>query len=58
MSPYRPIGEVAALYGVTIRTVRNWIAKGIVTAYKRNNHAIFIDERSLDNVLTPIKGVK
>jgi DNA-binding transcriptional MerR regulator len=58
LGPYLPIGEVASMYGVTVRTVRNWISRGIVVAYKRNNHAVFIDERSLDNILTPIKGVK
>jgi DNA-binding transcriptional MerR regulator len=47
---------VAAEYGVSTRTVRNWISKGLIVAYKRNNHAIFVDERSLDNILRPIKG--
>jgi DNA-binding transcriptional MerR regulator len=62
MGPYIHIGpsisEVADMYGVTERTVRNWISKGLITAYKRNNHAVFIDERSLDNILTPIKGAQ
>jgi hypothetical protein len=61
MGPYINIGPsisvVAEMYGVTERTVRNWISKGLIKAYKRNNHAVFIDERSLDNILTPIKGV-
>lgn len=61
MSHYIPIGpsiaEVAHMYGVTKRTVRNWMRKGLITGYKRNNHAVFIDERSLDNILTLIKGV-
>lgn len=52
------ISEVARRYGVTERTVRNWISKGLITAYKRNNHVVFIDERSLDNILTLIKGVQ
>jgi DNA-binding transcriptional MerR regulator len=52
------ISEVALMYGVTERTVRNWISNGLITAYKRNNHAVFIDERSLDNILTPIKGAR
>jgi len=52
------ISEVAERYGVTQRTVRNWISKGLITAYKRNNHAVFIDERSLYNILTPIRGAQ
>ena len=58
MGPYIPIGQVAEMYSVTERTVRNWISQGLVRGYKRNNHAVFIDERSLDNILIPIKGVK
>jgi|LakMenEpi03Aug12_release.lakeMendotaPanAssembly.Ray.scaffolds.fasta_scaffold2081208_1 DNA-binding transcriptional MerR regulator len=58
MGPYIPIGQVAEMYGVTERTVRNWISQGLINAYKRNNHAVFIDERSLDNILTPIQGVR
>ena len=48
--------EVARIFGVTTRTVRNWIRKGLITAYKRNNFVVLIDERSLDNVLSPIRG--
>lgn len=62
MGPHIHIGPsisaVAQRYGVTERTVRNWISKGLITAYKRNNHAVFIDERSLDTILTLIKGAQ
>ena len=52
----KPLREAAAECGVTTRTMRNWIAKGLVVAYKRNNGAIFIDERSLDGMFTLIRG--
>lgn len=56
MQGMRSLESVAMEYGVSTRTVRNWIARGLIVAYKRNNHAILIDERSLDNILRPIKG--
>ena len=49
-----PIADVAIDRNVSIRTVRNWISKGLIVAYKRNNHAIFVDLRSLDAMLTRI----
>jgi len=58
MGYYIPLKTVAEENGVTERTVRNWISKGLITAYKRNNHAVLIDPLSLDNILTLIQGVK
>lgn len=58
MNGYLPIRDVALLYGVTTRTVRNWISEGYIVAYKRNNHAVLIDERSLDSILKPIRGAQ
>lgn len=55
MQGMKSLEEVALEYGVTKRTVRNWIAKGLVVAYKRNNQAIYIDALSLDGVLSPIQ---
>lgn len=55
MYPLLPQAEVARRYDVTSRTVRNWVNKGLIVGYKRNGHSIWIDERSLDNLLTPIK---
>lgn len=57
MQGMKPLDVVAAEYRVTTRTVRNWISQGLIVAYKRNNHAILVDERSLDNILRPIKAV-
>lgn len=56
MYPYLTQQQVAEMFQVSTRTVRNWINQGLLTGYKRNCHAIFVDERSLDNVMTPIKG--
>ncbi len=58
MQGMKSLEEVAKEYGVTKRTVRNWIAKGLVVAYRRNNQAIYIDALSLDAVLSPIFGAK
>ena len=58
MKQYIPIRDVAATYGVTTRTVRNWIAQGLLVAYKRNNHAVLVDERSLDGVLSLVRSTK
>ncbi len=56
MQGMKSLEEVAIEYGVTKRTVRNWISRGLVVAYRRNNQAIYIDELSLDRVLSPIHG--
>lgn len=58
MQGMKSLEEVATEYGVTKRTVRNWIAKGLVVAYRRSNQAIYIDALSLDGVLVPIRGAK
>lgn len=58
MQGMKSLEEVATEYGVTKRTVRNWIAQGLVVAYRRNNQAIYIDALSLDGVLSPIRGAR
>ena len=55
MYPYVHQSEVAAQFSVTSRTVRNWVNKGLIVGYRRNGHSIWIDARSLDNVMAPIK---
>lgn len=57
MQGYKNVNEVAELFGVTHRTVRNWISSGLIVAYKRNKSHLLIDERSLDAILTPVRGV-
>lgn len=54
----KSLREAAAECGVTTRTMRTWIAKGLVVAYKRNNGQVFVDERSLDGMFTLIRGAK
>ncbi len=58
MQGMKSLQDVAIEWNVSTRTVRNWIARGLIVAYKRNNHAILIDERSLDGLLKPIKGAR
>ena len=58
MQGMKSLHDVAMEWNVSTRTVRNWIAKGLIVAYKRNNNAILIDERSLDGILKPIKGAR
>jgi excisionase family DNA binding protein len=54
MSKYISIAEVADLFGVTDRTVRNWISEGKLEAYKVGPRAIRILESSLDLLCEPI----
>jgi excisionase family DNA binding protein len=49
--------QVAEQYGVTPRTVRNWITQGRLTAYKRCGHVLMVDARSLDNLLAIVVNV-
>lgn len=58
MQGMKSLHEVALEWNVSTRTVRNWIAKGPIVAYKRNNHVILIDERSLDGILKPVRGAR
>lgn len=58
MYPYVQQAEVAKRFSVTPRTVRNWVNKGLIVGYRRNGHSIWIDERSLDGVMKPIKEVR
>lgn len=58
MQGMKSLIEVAREWNVSTRTVRNWISKGLIVAYKRNNHAILVDERSLDGILKRVNGAK
>lgn len=58
MQGMKSLHQVALEWNVSTRTVRNWIAKGLIVAYKRNDHVILIDERSLDGILKPIRGAR
>ena len=51
---YLTVKEVARLYGVTERTVRNWISEGKLYARRVAGHSIRIDLRSLDLLSEPV----
>jgi len=48
MSEFLTIADVAERYAVTARTVRNWIAQGIILAYRPGGRLIRIDAHSLN----------
>ncbi|MCT1776761.1 helix-turn-helix domain-containing protein [Brachybacterium sp. p3-SID957] len=54
---YITIGDAAEYLSVTERTVRNYIARGELTGYRIGTRAIRIDQRELENLLTPIPTV-
>lgn len=41
------IAEIAAIYGVTTQTVRNWISKGLIDAARVGPRLIRVDPGSL-----------
>jgi excisionase family DNA binding protein len=47
MSEFLTIADVAERYAVSCRTVRNWIARGIILAYRPGGRVIRIDAHSL-----------
>ncbi|WP_400158723.1 helix-turn-helix domain-containing protein [Arthrobacter sp. BPSS-3] len=49
----------AAKYAdVTPRTIHNWIARGILTAYRVNAKVIRVDLNEIDGVLAPAGGAR
>jgi Flp pilus assembly protein protease CpaA len=49
----------AAKYAdVTPRTIHNWIARGLLTAYRVNAKVIRVDLNEIDGVLTPAGGAR
>lgn len=55
MEPMPTIPEFADWYGVTQRTVRNWIANGDIVAYRVGPRLIRIDPLSGDLICKPYK---
>lgn len=51
---YITIGDAADYLSVTERTIRNYIARGELTGFRVGSRAIRIDQRELENLLTPI----
>lgn len=54
MDDYLTIQEVATLYAVSERTVRNWIAEGRLEARRIGGRLIRIESRSLDSLSEPV----
>ncbi len=54
MSKYISIAEVADLFGVSERTVRNWISEEKLEAIKVGPRVIRILESSLDLLCEPV----
>lgn len=51
--------QVAERYGVTVKTVRNWIARGIITGYRMpGGRLIRIDLNEVERAMTPIPTVR
>jgi excisionase family DNA binding protein len=48
------IEHVALHYGVTIKTVRRWIAAGLLTAYRVGPHAIRVDMTEAEELAKPV----
>lgn len=53
-SHYITLAAAADYLSVTERTLRNYIARGELTGYRIGSRAIRIDQRELENLLTPI----
>jgi len=54
MAKYISIQHVADIYGVTERTVRNWIDEGKLEAYRVGGRLIRVLESSLDALCVPM----
>lgn len=55
MDEYLTIQEVAALYAVSEKTVRNWISEGKLEARRIGGRIIRIESRSLDLLSEPVQ---
>jgi excisionase family DNA binding protein len=52
---YLTVQEVAALYAVSEKTVRNWISEGKLEARRIGGRIIRIESRSLDLLSEPVQ---
>jgi excisionase family DNA binding protein len=55
MDEYLTIQEVAAMYAVSEKTVRNWISEGKLEARRIGGRIIRIESRSLDLLSEPVQ---
>lgn len=51
---YVTLKDSAEYLGVTERTIRNFIARGDLPAYRIGNRALRIDRADLDKIITPV----
>jgi excisionase family DNA binding protein len=54
---YESISEAAARVGVSIKTIRRWIASGHLAGYRMGPRLLRIDPDELDGMLTLIPTV-
>lgn len=55
MDDYLTLKEVANIYGRSTKTVRRWIARDFIIAYRiKGSNALRIDAGSLDGILEPV----
>lgn len=54
MDDYLTIQEVAALYAVSEKTVRNWVSQGRLDARRIGGRVIRIEARSLETLSEPV----
>ena len=55
MDEYLTIQEVAAMFAVSEKTVRNWISEGKLEARRIGGRIIRIESRSLDLLSEPVQ---
>lgn len=51
---YVTLKDSAEYLGVTERTIRNFIARGDLPAYRIGSRALRIDREDLDRIITPV----
>ncbi|HET7356890.1 MAG TPA: helix-turn-helix domain-containing protein [Nocardioidaceae bacterium] len=54
---YLSLGDVAAMYGVTTRTVRQWVAEGRLPAKRINARCIRVRVDDADALGEPVRVV-
>lgn len=54
---YISLADAAELMGVSVRTVRRWIAQGRLTAYRGGQRVIRVRQADLDDFWTQIPSV-
>ena len=45
------MSEASKMYGVTIRTLQNWLNKGLISGVKTTNKRVYLDKNSIEGYL-------